>query len=81
MTNLDKDAALMAEAKRLAVNPNALAASGLMIRVERTPYRPGFGDNAFPKVADRLSAAIFRALSDTAAAQGQRKSPDGERHG
>jgi len=62
MSNPEKVESLFAEAKRLSVNPNALAASGLQVRVERAPYESGFGDNPFPKMAERWSVAIFRAM-------------------
>jgi hypothetical protein len=62
MTELEKFERLIAESKRLSVNPNALAASGLQVRIGRAPYRCTFGDNPFPRVAERWSAAIFRAM-------------------
>jgi hypothetical protein len=62
MTDLETIEKLIAESKRLSINPNALAASGLRVSIDRAPYRCTFGDNPFPKVAERWSAAIFRVM-------------------
>ena len=68
MTELETIEKLIAESKRLSINPNALAASGLRVSIDRAPYRCSFGDNPFPRVAERLSAAIFRVLVENSEA-------------
>jgi hypothetical protein len=56
---------IKAEAKILALNPNALAASGLRVSVERVSYKMGFGENGFLNMAAHWYAAILPVLAQS----------------
>jgi hypothetical protein len=56
---------IKAEARTLAVAPNALAASGLKVSVEAISYEPRFGENPCLKVARHWYAAILPLLAET----------------
>ncbi len=56
---------IKAEAKMLALNPNALAASGLRVSVARISYKMGFGENGFLNMAAHCYAAILPVLAES----------------
>jgi hypothetical protein len=51
MTELETIEKLIAESKRLSINPNALAASGLRVSIDRGPYRYSAYWSKIPKQA------------------------------
>jgi hypothetical protein len=65
MIDFEEIERIKAEAKILSLNPNALAASGLGVKVERISYKMGFGENGFLNVAAHCYAAILPVLAES----------------
>ena len=64
MNDLDTIEAVKAEAMRLAVDPNALAASGLALKIPVPGFRCEFGRNPFPLIARHRYNAILPILAE-----------------
>jgi hypothetical protein len=65
MSDFEQIERIKAEAKILALNPNALAASGLRVGVEPISYKLGFGENGFLNMAAHCYAAILPVLAES----------------
>jgi hypothetical protein len=64
MNDFDMIETVKAEAMKLAVDPNALEASGLTLQIPVPTVRAEFGQNPFPSITRHRYAAILPVLAE-----------------
>jgi hypothetical protein len=64
MNDFDPIEAVKAEAMRLAIDPNALSASGLVLKIPVPVFRCEFGQNPFTLITRHRYDAILPVLAE-----------------